>query len=221
MGNKDKSRELHKPENREASMDQTHRQALMGFCDERFPVGTHMCLIYDDDNERRRLIAKYLEAGLREGERVAYFADTMPVAEVRDWLAKMGVKIPKGGQLTVASAEKTYCPKGKFVPDEMMDGLRVLYQGSLDEGYAGARASGEMSWALRDIPGSERLIEYENLLNIVFETYPIIGLCQYDARRFDGGVIFDVLKVHPMMIVHGQIVKNPYYVRPQEFLKPR
>jgi len=202
-------------------MDRTQRQAAMGFSDERFPVGTHMCLIYDDDNERRKLIAKYLDAGLREGEKVSYFADTMPVAEVREWLTGMGVKIPQGGQLTVASAEKTYCPNNKFVPDEMMDGLRALYQGSLDEGYAGTRASGEMSWALRGIPGSERLIEYENLLNVVFETHPIIGLCQYDARRFDGAIIFDVLKVHPMMIVNGQVVKNPYYIRPQEFLRSR
>ena len=33
-------------------MQQTQRQAAMGFSDERFPVGTHMCLIYDDENER-------------------------------------------------------------------------------------------------------------------------------------------------------------------------
>jgi len=202
-------------------MHQKQRQSLMGFSDERFPVGTHMCLIYDDENERRKLIAKYLDAGLREGEKVSYFADTMPISEVRDWLAGMGVKIPQGSQVTVTNAEKTYCPNGKFVPDEMMDGLRALYQGSLDEGYAGSRVSGEMSWALRGIPGSERLIEYESLLNIAFETHPVIAVCQYDARRFNGAIIFDVLKVHPMMIVHGQVIKNPYYIRPQEFLKSR
>jgi hypothetical protein len=50
-------------------MDRTPRRAAMGFCDERFPVGTHMCLIYDDDHERRNLIAKYLDAGLHEGEK--------------------------------------------------------------------------------------------------------------------------------------------------------
>jgi len=43
-------------------------------------------------------------------------------------------------RILLANAEKTYCPNGKFVPDEMMDGLRALYQGSLDEGYAGTTA---------------------------------------------------------------------------------
>jgi len=32
-------------------MHQTQRQAAMGFIDERIPRGTHMCLIYDDENE--------------------------------------------------------------------------------------------------------------------------------------------------------------------------
>lgn len=29
----------------------------------------------------------------------------------------------------------------------------------------------------------------------------------------------DVLSVHPMMIVRGQLVNNPYYIEPEEFLK--
>ncbi len=71
-------------------MDQAQRQAAMGFSDERFPRGTHMCLIFDDENERRKLIGKFLQAGLGEGEKVAYFADTMTPAEVTTWLREMG-----------------------------------------------------------------------------------------------------------------------------------
>jgi hypothetical protein len=78
-----------------------------------------------------------------------------------------------------------------------------------------------MSWALRGIPGSERLIEYEALVNDVLVTHPVTAICQYDATRFDGASIFDVLKVHPMMVVHGLVVKNPYYVKPQESLVSR
>ena len=43
--------------------------------------------------------------------------------------------------------------------------------------------------------------------------------CQYDARRFDGATLFDVLNVHPMMIIRGQVVRNPYYVEPEHFLE--
>jgi hypothetical protein len=103
----------------------------------------------------------------------------------------------------------------------MLNTLRAYYKATMDEGYPGSRVSGEMSWALRGIPGSDRLMEYEALVNDVLVTHPITAICQYDTRRFSGAVVFDVLKVHPMMVVHGHIVKNPYYIQPQEFLKSR
>jgi hypothetical protein len=103
----------------------------------------------------------------------------------------------------------------------MLDVLRGFHGTMLEDGHAGGRVSGEMSWALRGIPGSDRLMEYEALVNGVLATHPVTAICQYDARRFDGQLIFDVLKVHPMMIVNGQVVRNPYYMRPEEFLGSR
>ncbi|MBF0539523.1 MAG: hypothetical protein HQL03_14855, partial [Nitrospirae bacterium] len=49
--------------------------------------------------------------------------------------------------------------------------------------------------------------------------YPFSALiCQYDAKMYSGATIFDVLSVHPFMVVKGQILRNPYYVPPDEFL---
>ena len=203
-------------------MGTVQRKAAMGFTEEKFPAGTHMCLIYDNEDERRKIISKFLDAGLHEREKIAYFADTMAPAEVEAWLREMGVAVPNQGNapaFSITVAEKTYCPDGKFAPESMLSTLRSYHRTLLDQGYPGGRVSGEMSWALRGIPGSDRLMEYEALVNDVLVTHPITAICQYDARRFDGALIFDVLKVHPMMIVHGHIVKNPYYLQPQEFLK--
>ena len=54
-----------------------HTQMIvdLGFTEEKFHDGTHMCLIYNDEQERRKIIGKYLESGLLSGEKVAYFAD--------------------------------------------------------------------------------------------------------------------------------------------------
>ena len=43
-------------------------------------------------------------------------------------------------------------------------------------------------------------------------------MCQYDARLFDGATLFKVLQIHPFMVAQGQVVRNPYYLRPEEFL---
>lgn len=191
----------------------------LGFTTESLPAGTHMCLLYSDESERRSVISKYLRCGIEGREKVSYFADILSPAETRAWLGDMGVKLPDDESFYLAPAVQTYCPDGKFVPDQMIEGLKVLYNAAMAEGYPHARASGEMTWALKGIPGSERLIEYEALLNEAFSTHPVIGLCQYDVNKFSGAAILDVLKVHPMMIVNGQIVRNPYYVETRKFLK--
>jgi hypothetical protein len=81
------------------------------------------------------------------------------------------------------------------------------------------RSSGEMSWTLRDIPGSDRWLEYETLLNTVTGTFPHTEMCLYDARLFDGATLFKVLQVHPYMVADGQSVRNPFYLGPEEFRK--
>ena len=193
----------------------------MGFTAQMFPAGTHMCLIYAHESERRTIIGRYLESGILAKEKVSYFADRIDAEEVREWLLSMDIALPGDDRLSVLVAEKTYCPSGAFVPDDMLDTLREFYEAAREAGYPNARISGEMSWALKGIPGSDRLMEYEALVNDVLVTHPVTAICQYDAGLFSGATILDVLKVHPMMVVHGQIVHNPYYMKPQEFLAVR
>lgn len=200
-------------------MDCKEKLTAMGFTQESFPVGTHMCIIYTHENERRKIIGKFLESGIIGKEKVSYFADIMKPTEVREWLVNMDVDIPEDDGFSILVAEDTYCPSGQFVPDDMLNNLRAFYDQSKKDGYPCARVSGEMSWALKGIPGSDRLMEYEALVNEVFITHPVTAICQYDANQFSGAEILNVLKVHPMMVVHGQIVQNPYYMKPQDFLK--
>jgi hypothetical protein len=201
------------------TMKQVHNLTEMGFTKERYPAGTHMCLIYSGEKERRNVIGKFLQSGILGKEKVSYFADVMTPEEVRDWLRDMDIDLPSDDRFSIWEAEGTYCPNGTFVPETMLNTLRVFYDQALSGKYSNARISGEMSWALKGIPGSDRLMEYEALVNDVLVTHPVTAICQYDANRFDGATIFDVLKVHPMMIVHGQILRNPYFMKPQDFLK--
>jgi len=199
-----------------------HTEVDLGFTDRKHPAGAHMCLIFQDENERRKIISKFLEKGLLEHEKVAYFADVMTKEEVVDWLRGCDININEAmaaNNLTVQDSVTAYCFEGKFVPEEMLGRLKVFYNDSFAQGYSQGRVSGEMSWALKGIPGSDRLMEYEAWVNEVFKTHPITAICQYDANKFSGAMIMDVLKVHPMMIVKGQIVHNPYFMSLELFLK--
>jgi hypothetical protein len=193
----------------------------LGFDSKAYPAGTHMCLIYNDDAERGKIISQFLDGGLKTGEKVAYFVDDISPADVYSWLEDLDIRLPEknlGAVFTAAEARKIYCPDGTFVPDRMLATLREFYDQSVEQGCPHCRVSGEMGWALKNLPGSDRLMEYESLINVVVTTHPVTAVCQYDANRFDGATILKCLEVHPYMIVHGQVVHNPYYITPQEFL---
>ena len=203
-------------------MNQKLQRVDMGFTEETLPVGTHMCMIYSDDKERLDLIPKFFNAGIKAGEKLLYLVDTMSPEDFLKFLNENGVKVPENGlkdQLTVTRTEDSYCQGGHFITQRMLDFWRDLYIDGKKAGFSNLRGSGEMTWSVISIPGSEQLVEYEAALNDLFSLYPITVICQYDANKFDGGTILNILKVHPMMIVHGQIVQNPYYIPPQEFLK--
>jgi hypothetical protein len=186
-----------------------------------FPECHHLCLIYDSEEQRRKTVSEYLATGIRQGELVRYFADTTSKEALRAWLLETGVELSKAeedGHFGIINAESAYCPSGRFVPQEVIEKMVSRYAMARKAGYHGSRACGEMSWALRDIPGADRFLEYEVRINTITETFPYIGMCQYDARLFDGATLFKVLQVHPFMIAQGQIVRNPFYIKPEEFL---
>jgi len=193
----------------------------LGFDTEPYPMGTHMCFIFNNENERRWVMSQYIQSGLDANEQVCYFVDTMSPEDMKKWMREQGVTLPdelEGRQYSFLEAENTYCPDGTFKVDRMIDTVGEAHYRSIREGYVGARGTGEMTWSTRGHAGSENLAEYECRLNILVRTVPITAVCQYDAQRFDGATLYDILSVHPMMIVHGQVVRNPYYVEPEVFL---
>ena len=180
-----------------------------------------MCYIYNDDDERHVVGSKFVESGISGGEEVHYLCHGPKGETLEAALQRLGVELPPGGAagiLRLAQALDVYCPDRTFIPERMLDTLRETYLASIENGYTGSRVTGEMGWALEGLPGTDRLIEYESMVNTVVAKYPCTALCQYDARRFDGATLFHVLAVHPAMVVRGQVVRNPYYIPPEQFL---
>ncbi|MFF9278963.1 MEDS domain-containing protein [Streptomyces griseosporeus] len=170
---------------------------------EEIDHGDHVCLAFADDAEQQRVAPTYLLTGLRRGERVMYFADQRTPTQVLDWLRAAG-RDPEpalaSGQLVVTTADDSYLAAGTFDADSMVATLRQEVADSLRAGYTGFRVSGEMAWALRDVPGSERLGEYETKANAAFEGHRASAVCQYDDRRIDAAALADFEAGHPQVV---------------------
>lgn len=185
-----------------------------------FAAGSHACYIFTEEAERRSVIGAFFAAGLAAGERVVYITDGTPAAEVRTWVTAVGVPGIDPTLVDVISAEAVYHPGGRFDPDSTIGRLDSANAESCRAGFPGRRSSAEMSWALRGYPGSDELVDYEARVNEMVKRYPVKPVCQYDARRFDGATLFRILQVHPMVLVRGQVVRNPYYRAEETALKP-
>jgi len=140
----------------------------MGFTHDTYPAGTHMCLVYSNELERQQTISKFVEGGLSSGERVSYFSDEVEPLQVKKWLADLGVDLASDTSeyfSSISTAADSYHPLGHFDPDSMIDSLKTFYDKAMAAQCPACRGTGEMSWALKNVPGSDRLMEYESRLN--------------------------------------------------------
>ena len=196
-------------------MDSAGRRISLGLGGDLYPEGGHICGLYGDARDRKRILRSFVHSGLDAGEAVEYVADVASADDLERVLHALGIVAPDAAarcRLTVRPTAATYFPDGHFAPGPMLEHLRDTYVHAIAEARAGARLAGEMTWALRGVPGAERLPEYEARINELVESHPVTVLCQYDTSSFDGATIFAALAAHPMLIVRGQILRNPFYV---------
>jgi hypothetical protein len=171
---------------KETSMgQQPGRHICLGFTDETYPEGTHICYLYNNEEERRRILPLFARHALLEGESFDYLADVPTRADLPRARAELG--LPR--QVAMSTAMEGYYPDGRFDPDAMLARLRKRYLESKAAGLAGAR------------------------IDALVKITPITVMCQYDLRQFDGALMFEIMNVHPVMIVGGHVLRNPFYQR--------
>lgn len=183
--------------------------------------GDHLCCIYERDAEHRALLTPFLRQGLEQDQKVFYIVDARTVETVLGYLRDDGVDVEAyldRGQLSMLTRHETYMQDGVFDPDKMIATLRAETARALDEGYTALRVTGEMTWALRGLPGSERLIEYETKLNEFSPGSQCLAICQYDRRRFTPEILLDVLRTHPIAMIGTKLYENFYYIPPDQLL---
>lgn len=198
-----------------------HNLVDLGFAELKLPAGTHICQIYSDDAERDDSLMQFIACGLKAREKAACFSENVTAAKLGEYLAKSGISQDEAigsGALTKAGTNEVYFANDKFDPDVMLGLLSEFYDKSVAEGYSAARVIGEMSKDIATVAGGSRLIEYESRVSMLLRDHPVTAVCQYNAADFDGATIMDVLKVHPMMVVRGSVIQNPFYISPEEVL---
>jgi hypothetical protein len=186
----------------------------------RLDEGDHICALYFGAAERDEILLPYLEAGLRAGDKCVCILDNGDATGVIDGI-DAGLDASaciESEQLAMVPADEAYTRSGEFSPDQMIEYLDESVGNAIDGGeYPFVRAAGEMCWVLREPPGAAQFIDYESEINRFRSRYPQILMCMYDLERFGGGVVVDLLKTHPKLLLGGVLIDNPHALTPDEF----
>ncbi|MFI8191919.1 MEDS domain-containing protein [Streptomyces sp. NPDC085946] len=149
-------------------------------------AGKHTSAVFASDAEWADHLVAFVRTGLERDEQVQYFADATHPGHVMRALTDHGIDAASAvrrGQLVVTTAEETYLAGGCFDPDAMIGLWQTAVDSAAAQGHRALRAIGEMSWAVRDIPGADRLLEYElRIHHEVFARLPLTACCFYDQR---------------------------------------
>ncbi|KIG14149.1 sensory transduction histidine kinase [Enhygromyxa salina] len=197
------------------------RNVSLGFTEGTVPAGTHICQIFNDDDERNDVLVRFILSGLRASERVTCFSERANAAELETVFTAHDLsyaQLTASEAFSLAPTSKVYFEGGQFDPERMLERLACFYDEGVAQGYVGSRILGEMIPEVHELPGGSRLFEYEARISLLLQRLPLTAVCQYDARSFDGATILDVLRVHPMMLVRGSVVHNPFFIPPEVFL---
>lgn len=181
--------------------------------------GSHSACIYKVKKEQFSSVVPFILYGLKTNEKCIYIADENTKKEIIQ-MFKDVIPIEEyidSHQLELFTREEAYLKDGCFDPDSMITLLRQYEEHALKNGYKGLRITGEMTWILTKLPGTERIIEYEAKLNHFFPTSTCTALCQYNEKKIDPDILFDVVCTHPNLIIYGTLYENSHYLPPDEF----
>lgn len=178
----------------------------------------HLALIYENHEEQLDIVVPFLRLGLERGEKCVYIVDDNSPEAVIAAMERHGIDVVTArasGALAIITKHEAYLKNGYFDPDWMIGFLVEAVESAKAEGFHSVRASGEMTWALG--PAGEvhdRLIEYECKLNRFFPRHNMVGLCQYNRRRFRPETLLQVIHTHPWLVYRGEMCENPHYIPP-------
>ena len=183
----------------------------------------HACLIYRWQEEKMAALVPYFQAGLERNEKCLYVGPPKAADALWNALEKAGMPVSRAvdkGQLENLAAEEVYLEGGRFVPELTVALYRNTVEEARAQGYAAVRASADTAWVLGGKVDMVDLTGYESMVNRLFHDSALGAICEYDYSLFPPEVLVKLICTHPLVIFGGKAHWNPFYIPPDEYLRP-
>ena len=185
-------------------------------------VSQHVCAFFHSHEEEYRVLLPFIEEGFAHGEKAFHIVDPARRDGHLQRLAAAGidtVAAQQRPQFELCTWTEAHLRDGSFDQDRMFALVEEVVTGARQQGFPRTRFVTHMEWALEARVGVATLLEYEAKANYrrLRDHDPVI--CTYDLTKFGGGIVVDIMRTHPMLIIGGILHENPFFVPPEEFLQ--
>lgn len=181
----------------------------------------HACSIYQDTQQQFASVIPFMTYGLEHNEKCIYIVDDQSVSDVVGAFEASGFPIQTyivSKQMEFATKNDTYLINGVFNPEKTIQLIKTFRDASLNNGFAGFRGTGEMTWALEDSSNNDKLIYYESQLNTLIQENHIAIMCQYNEKKFPHHTLTDVIRTHPTLSIYSINYDNATFYTPPEYM---
>lgn len=182
----------------------------------------HVCAFFNSNDEAYRVLLPFIKDGFNCGDKAIHVVNPDQHENHLNRLAAAGVDtgmVRQRGQLELRTNTEAYLRNGKFDQDRMLEVFEQLVIGNVSEGFRLSRIVCQMDWVVEQGWHVDEVVEFEARVNEVWARHEDAVICVYDLAKFGGEAIVDIIKTHPMVIIGGILHRNPFYVRPEEFLR--
>lgn len=172
------------------------------------PWGAHFCQFYDSKQDLLDTVVPYFLAGLESDEMCLWVTSDPLEAEeaatvLREEVDDVERRVAQG-QIVIMPAAAWYGDQARGVdPERCIKLWQPNLKEALAHGYAGVRASGNVSWL--EARHWAPFMSYESALGQRFAHQRVLTLCTYPLGMCDSPKMIDVLMRHQFALIkHGE-----------------
>jgi MEDS: MEthanogen/methylotroph, DcmR Sensory domain len=183
----------------------------------------HVCALFANDDEEYRVLLPFIRDGLSCGDKAVQVINPEARQEHLQRLTGAGIDATahqQSGQLEIRNNTDVYLQDGRFEQDRMLSAFEEMASAArTTEGFPMSRIVCRMDWASENQSRIEDVIEFESRVNDIWGRYDDAVICTYHLAKLSGDAVIDIMRTHPMVIIGGHLQQNPFFTRPEEFLR--
>lgn len=154
--------------------------------------GSHLCTVYETDKGIIKLAIPFLADGLRNGDKCYLIASETRQSIILQHLTHVYPEID-----TAIKNKRLVIFEGITDSGKLYEYFETEFLSATQSGDNYIRVLGDMAWAVEKKMNIDELMKFEMKYNhSLCRKFPAVSLCQYDARKFSGTEILNVLKNH-------------------------